>query len=155
MTKRTQVPRQLSRFAVYARLLIEAIITLIIVQLTITLVPFNRYVHRLTRSDDQHETPIQLAYRLRRTIHIAGRILPWSPKCLARAMTAQSMLARRGYASVLSLGVADIEGALNAHAWLAAGGIIVTGRGEMERYDRIADFGLKRPEERVITEPNH
>ena len=143
MTISARNPRALSRIGSYAVLICEAWFTLVMAQLTVHFVPFKYYARHLSGQGQQREAPKLLAHRLRRIIHIAGRLFPRPPKCLARAMTAQAMLARRGYASVLTLGVADTDSALKAHAWLAAGGVIVTGRAEMERYARVADFGTR------------
>ncbi len=60
-----------------------------------------------------------------------GAIAPWLPfrtLCLQQAIAARTMLERRGIDSVLHLGVRDPTGtALEAHAWLDAGGLNVTG----------------------------
>jgi hypothetical protein len=60
-----------------------------------------------------------------------GAVAPWMPfrtLCLQQAIAARAMLARRGIGSVLHLGVQGITGPkLEAHAWLDAGGLNVTG----------------------------
>jgi hypothetical protein len=60
-----------------------------------------------------------------------GAVAPWMPfrtLCLQQAIAARAMLARRGIGSVLHLGVQGLTGAkLEAHAWLDAGGLNVTG----------------------------
>lgn len=60
-----------------------------------------------------------------------GAVVPWMPfrtLCLQQAIAARAMLARRGIGSVLHLGVQGLTGAkLEAHAWLDAGGLAVTG----------------------------
>lgn len=53
---------------------------------------------------------------------------PRSALCLAQALTARAMLRRRGIGSVLHVGVARSEAApFEAHAWLEAAGVEVTG----------------------------
>ena len=53
---------------------------------------------------------------------------PLSAKCLAQALTARAMLRRRGIASIMHVGVArSEEAAFEAHAWLEAAGVEVTG----------------------------
>ena len=53
---------------------------------------------------------------------------PGSAMCLAQALAARTMLRRRGIGSVMHVGVARSEGApFEAHAWLEAAGIEVTG----------------------------
>ncbi|MEG3162563.1 lasso peptide biosynthesis B2 protein [Sphingomonas sp. LB2R24] len=60
-----------------------------------------------------------------------GAVAPWLPfrtLCLQQAIAARAMLERRGIGSVLHLGVRDPTGTtLDAHAWLDAGGLNVTG----------------------------
>lgn len=58
---------------------------------------------------------------------IAG-YFPSSAMCLAQALAARAMLRRRGIGSVLHVGVARSEAApFEAHAWLDAAGVEVTG----------------------------
>ena len=65
---------------------------------------------------------------VRFAIAMATRHLPWKSLCLPKAMAARLMLARRGYASTLHLGVGLRESTeLHAHAWLECDGCIVTG----------------------------
>jgi len=71
--------------------------------------------------------------QVRRAVLIAVRHVPWASLCLPNAMAARLMLARRGYASTLHLGVGLRERKLlHAHAWLESGGAIVTGHKGME-----------------------
>lgn len=54
--------------------------------------------------------------------------LPFSSLCLAQALAARAMLRRRGIGSVLHVGVAHSRAApFEAHAWLDAAGVEVTG----------------------------
>lgn len=53
---------------------------------------------------------------------------PRSAMCLAQALVARAMLRRRGIASILHVGVARSRSAeFEAHAWLEAAGVEVTG----------------------------
>ena len=53
---------------------------------------------------------------------------PESAMCLAQALAARAMLNRRGIASLLHVGVARSQAApFEAHAWLEAAGVEVTG----------------------------
>jgi Transglutaminase-like superfamily len=64
----------------------------------------------------------------------AGRLVPWTT-CLVRALAAQALLARRGHASQLRLGVAGGSGrAFEAHAWLERDGRILIGGPVEARY---------------------
>ena len=67
-------------------------------------------------------------------IRQASRHVPRAT-CLTQAITAQLLLLRYGIASELRLGVAkDAAGGLQAHAWVEAGGLVVTGGDALERY---------------------
>lgn len=53
---------------------------------------------------------------------------PFSAMCLAQALAARAMLHRRGIGSIMHVGVARTEAApFEAHAWLEAVGVEVTG----------------------------
>jgi hypothetical protein len=57
-----------------------------------------------------------------------ARHFPASAMCLAQALAARAMLERRGIASVMRVGVARSQAKpLEAHAWLEAAGVEVTG----------------------------
>ena len=60
------------------------------------------------------------------SVEAISRRLPGST-CLSRALAAQRLLARWGYASELCLGVARSDRELRAHAWLERQGEIVVG----------------------------
>ena len=58
----------------------------------------------------------------------AARYVPFRAVCLPQAIAAKAMLDRRHIASVMHFGVATHPGArMDAHAWLDAGGVEVTG----------------------------
>jgi len=78
-------------------------------------------------------------------IHKVSPRTPWKSNCLAQALAAQVMLARRGVGSTLHLGVAresirDGEDKLEAHAWLTVGETIVTGGAGHRRFTEVARF---------------
>jgi hypothetical protein len=60
--------------------------------------------------------------------------------CLPRALAAQTMLRRRGIASLLCLGVARGETGLTTHAWLEIGQDIFVGGAERDRFTKIRQF---------------
>ena len=66
--------------------------------------------------------------RLSRAIRRAARMLPGTSRCLSQAIAGKWLLERRGFNSVLHVGVSAGEGkARHAHAWLEVDGRIVTG----------------------------
>jgi hypothetical protein len=141
MQAATNLFSRLGKMTVYGFLLAETMVIIIVAQLVIKFVPFRRYCHWLRAMDGQGIAPELLTLRLQRVINLACRILPWEALCLPRAIAAKTMLAWRGYASVLTLGVADVDGAMTAHAWLTASDIIVSGRDGMDRFHELAHFG--------------
>ncbi len=75
---------------------------------------------------DQDRAHLAVAQSIRWAIHATARRLPWRPVCLPQALTAQWMLRRRGVTSTLYLGI-DPGSRYDAHAWVRAGRLIVTG----------------------------
>lgn len=68
---------------------------------------------------------------------------PVSALCLAQALAARAMLRRRGIGSTLHVGVARSESApFEAHAWLDAAGVEVTG---YPVPPRLREIGCLRP----------
>ncbi|MFZ5475953.1 MAG: lasso peptide biosynthesis B2 protein [Myxococcota bacterium] len=49
--------------------------------------------------------------------------------CLVQAVATQELLARRGHAAEIRLGVTRDGGALRAHAWVEAAGVVLVGGG--------------------------
>lgn len=75
----------------------------------------------------------------------AAARVPWRATCLVQALAAKRWLERLGVASRLKLGARKTgEQALDAHAWLEAGGRIVVG-GDIGDY---AEFPPVRPAKR-------
>jgi transglutaminase superfamily protein len=71
----------------------------------------------------------------------AARYVPFNAVCLPQAMAAHTMLGRRGVASVMHIGAARTEiKPIDAHAWLDAAGVEVTGYPVAERLAEIACF---------------
>ena len=71
----------------------------------------------------------------------AARYVPFKAVCLPQAMAAHAMLARRGVASVMHIGAAKGQAnPLDAHAWLDAAGVEVTGYPIEGRLAEIACF---------------
>ena len=63
-------------------------------------------------------------------------LMPWGAKCLAKALTTQVLLARRGCDCDFKIGVAKTEGdKLEAHAWIEKEGQVIMGRlPDLERF---------------------
>jgi hypothetical protein len=126
------------------RLIGEAAMFLALARLLILFVPFGRLApylsHQPKDCDDQIDP--SLPPRVRRAVMTAARNVPWKAVCLPQAMAAKFMLARRGCASRLHLGVGKNEAAaLMGHAWLEAGNIVIVGEAGITFVTPVAQFG--------------
>lgn len=68
----------------------------------------------------------RLVERVAFAIPCMGARVPWRSDCLIQALAAQRWLAGAGISAPIDVGVRT-DGAFEAHAWLVAGGQIVTG----------------------------
>jgi hypothetical protein len=125
--------RKLDRFGAMTwperGLVLEAAWFLGLSSLALMLIPFRRLAPWLERGARAGTKVNPSDYRrIGRAVAIAAGNVPWNAVCLPQAMAAKLMLARRGFASTLHLGVAKgSDGVLIAHAWLDAGGVTVVG----------------------------
>ena len=119
------------------RLIVEAMAALMVAWLR-SLLPFRvlaRHMGGIVSPDTRFVPPAPLSsaqtdrvFAIRWAIGVVAPWMPFRTLCLQQAIAARAMLARRGIDSVLHLGVCDPTGtALEAHAWLDAGGLNVTG----------------------------
>ena len=77
----------------------------------------------------------QVAFAIPRVAHR----VPWRADCLVQALAGERWLRRRGIAAQIVIGVRkDGHAAIEAHAWLEAGGLIVTG-GDVAPFAPLAD----------------
>ncbi|MEL7354765.1 MAG: lasso peptide biosynthesis B2 protein [Cyanobacteria bacterium J06560_5] len=112
------------------RLLLEAYSLLNAIRLGLWLLPFVGLCNYLDKiytspSADFQQLSISL---ITRTVNISSRYSPGYPKCLARALTTQVLMRRRGYSPELKIGVMrGITGQFEAHAWIEYGGSVVIG----------------------------
>lgn len=130
-------------------LLLEAVCTVTLAMLAVRTVPLRWLLRRA--GEPQTETPsvtapqyTAQAHHVRWAVSTVVRFLPWECTCLPQALAAQWLLARRGVAATLYLGVQrSVAGAPNAHAWLRSGTLYVTGGPGHQQYQVIATFGSK------------
>jgi hypothetical protein len=134
--------RSLARFvalpAAERRLIVAAVGLLTTIRLGLWVLPF-RWVHGAVRPLGSHaRPPLRRAgpylERVVWAVAMADRIVPRTT-CLVRALAAQALLARRGHASQLRLGVTRGSGrAFEAHAWLERDGRVLIGGPVEARY---------------------
>lgn len=133
-------------------LLPEAVACLLAARLALIFVPFPVLARRLgtfvppadarTAQASNAATPDQarMAEVIGWAVTRAARYVPFNAVCLPQAMAARVMLKRRGIGSVMHFGAAKGESKLDAHAWLDAAGIEVTGYPVAENFAEIACF---------------
>jgi len=134
-------------------LLAEAVTYLLAARLALIFIPFPRLAPRLgsfvpptdpragearmAAAPDQTKLAEEIGWAVTR----AARYLPFKAVCLPQAMAAQVMLKRRGVKSVMHFGAAKgTDKPLDAHAWLDAAGVEVTGYPVAENFAEIACF---------------
>jgi len=157
MARLPSIRRRLRRFAQVGNrrraLLAEAVAWLLLTRLALLLVPFPPLARRLgtfvppsdaravaaRRSGAPSAT--SLAEEIGWAVTRAARHVPFNAVCLPQAMTARIMLKRRGVGSVLHFGAAKgDQKPLDAHAWLDAAGVEVTGYPVAAKFTEIACF---------------
>ena len=114
----------------------------------LVMLPFQRLAARLggvVLPDAGHVVPpsdqvAAVAREIRWAVACAARHVPFEAVCLPQAIAAKKMLARRGVKGVLHFGVARSEGSLDAHAWVDAAGVEVTGYPVAVRFREVARF---------------
>lgn len=133
--------RRLSQLgAAELALLLEAAILLIFARIMLRCAPFPRIAPRLgvflppqeararVAPPGDPERAARLAERIGWAVRAAARHLPFELVCLPQGIAAHLMLRRRGVATMLHLGVAKgTTKPFDAHAWLDAAGVEVTG----------------------------
>lgn len=108
---------------------------LIVADALVRFLPFGMIAGRIERPVRSRGTPADAAIRrVTWSVGAAQRRLRWIP-CLATAIAANRLLAWRGIASKIWLGVRAGEATtFAAHAWLEADGHVVTGGGEKSSF---------------------
>jgi hypothetical protein len=134
-------------------LLAEAVAYLFAARLALIFIPFPRLAPRLgtfVPPTDPRTTQAatgaapkqaQLAEEIGWAVTRAARYVPFKAVCLPQAMAARVMLKRRGVSSVMHFGAAKgTEKPFDAHAWLDAAGVEVTGYPVAKNFAEIACF---------------
>ncbi|HZZ90826.1 MAG TPA: lasso peptide biosynthesis B2 protein [Caulobacteraceae bacterium] len=146
--------RRLAAFDPHRRgLLIEAAFWLLAAKLALLAVPFPQLARRIgkfvaptdarvaERRQAASSSDAALAAQIGWATVRAARHVPFRAVCLPQAMAARIMLRRRGVASVLHFGAAKgRDKPIDAHAWLDAAGVEVTGYPVSDQFAEIACF---------------
>ena len=131
-------------------LFFEAVILTGFARMAVLILPFRwiapwigRQVSTDTAEPVEDESHTELLKRVRWAVEAASRRVPWKSLCLVQAMTARSLLRRRGLSGVVYFGLAkDDKKDLLAHAWLRSGGLIITGYGGLDKYTPVSAFAF-------------
>ncbi len=129
----------------------EAIWWLAIARIWLVMTHFRNVAGHLGTASSPGTTPVVpipetdrlIAAQVGRAILIAAKIVPFRAVCLQQAVAGKLMLRRRHIASTLHFGVARAEAPTNkmeAHAWLDAGDIKVSGYPLEARWTEVAQF---------------
>ena len=134
-------------------LLAEAVAYLVAARLALIFIPFPRLARRLgtfvpptdaraaLAATGARPDQTQLAADIGWAVTRAARYVPFKAVCLPQAMAARVMLKRRGVKSVMHFGAAKgTDKPLDAHAWLDAAGVEVTGYPVAKSFAEIACF---------------
>ena len=134
-------------------LLIEAALWLLAARIALLAAPFPLLARRLGAFVSPTDERVAIAAQSRAPEHAqlaedigwaivrAARYVPFKAVCLPQAMAARIMLGRRGVASVLHFGAAKgKDRPIDAHAWLDAAGVEVTGYPVAAQFAEIACF---------------
>jgi transglutaminase superfamily protein len=124
-------------------LLIKAALLLEAIKLSLLLLPFRTSMRLLTRVAGWPVGPWHAGYhpadRVPWAVELASRCTPGAKSCLTHALAAQVMLGRRGYPTLLHIGVANGEQRrFQAHAWLESKGKVIIGGSEQEPFAPLA-----------------
>lgn len=133
------------------RLLKNTLVVVAFVRLGLTLGSYRalrNVLPRLIGTPTRGNTPLdeRTVNRIVWAVMTASRAIPGAT-CLTQAIATQTMLARRGEAARVHIGVAknaDKAGKFEAHAWVEHTGQTIIGGTpeELERYSRIAAFDV-------------
>ena len=133
-------------------LLVEAVGYLLAARLALIVIPFPHLARRIgtfvpptdaraaTSQDAPAADQTRLAQDIGWAVTGAARYVPFKAVCLPQAMAARVMLKRRGIRSVMHFGAAKGQHKVDAHAWLDAAGVEVTGYPVAENFAEIACF---------------
>jgi len=137
--------------AVERRLALRAIGWLVAARAALAVMPFARLQRWVEsgatsrRAGSPGAVSAEWPHLVRRAVLRAARTMPGST-CLALSLVAERLLRVGGHPARLTLGVvhgplAGPERALEAHAWVESGGIVVAGDAGLDRFAPLATFG--------------
>ena len=117
-----------------------------LIRFMIYFLPFKTYRKRLGKLQEESTQMLNLeeiawAKHIKCIVEAVCNRTPWESKCLVQAIVCKQLLKKRSIESTIYLGILNDsqDQKITPHAWLKAGGIILTGRNGHKRY-RIVNF---------------
>ena len=131
-------------------LAVRAAIGLVGARCALAVFGFPRVERSLESVRVRHRREPAFAREVRRAVQRGARTIPGST-CVPQAIVATRMLRQAGLPATLTIGVArgpsvrsivvaEPHRALDAHAWVQSGELVVIGDGDLERFTEIAAF---------------
>lgn len=112
-------------------LMVETLLSMAFIRCMLWLVPFKKvqkFSGRKFKDVPSDVSPGKLIWAVQSVSYYVPRAT-----CLTKALTAQYLLSKNGYQSMVKIGVGkDSEGQFEAHAWLEHAGEVVIGESEKE-----------------------
>jgi hypothetical protein len=138
--------RRVNRFLRLSRsertLLLQAAFSILAVRVGLRFLSFERLQVFACRRAGRATAPVS-SDRIVWAVEAAARTIPAS-SCLSKALAAQALLARHGYASQLMIGVAKDEALrLEAHAWITCQDRVLIGGPETGRYTPLLNLEVR------------
>jgi hypothetical protein len=132
-------------------LYLEAFTDLFLAKIMVTMIPFRFYASALGEKKNNPITTCKntdpvIIHAVKQVICKMCNFTPWENTCLIQAIAGKRMLKRRKQQNTLYLGLMyNNADKLEAHAWLEAGKIIVTGEKNRENHTVITSFTEGNP----------
>lgn len=124
-----------------------------LMRLAIMILSFRRLVRQLGREVPLQTPPPDLTDRQTRRARLIGQVVrlaaaytPWESNCFPQALCASLLLRLYGLPFVAYLGLMREPGTreVKAHAWVAAGGLAITGGVQSEQFTVVGAFARSR-----------
>jgi hypothetical protein len=118
-------------------MLLHATLWLAMARITLFVMPFRKLAASLSRGQNAAgSTPDpELLERIGYAVGAAAGNVPWRSDCFPQSIAGWMLLKHHGYNSTIHLGVKRVgDGALEGHAWLTCGDVVVTGGEGLDRY---------------------
>lgn len=111
------------------------------------LVPFRRLSPWLGRRSEVPGVVVEVdaaaqrrAASIAEVLALAARLAPWDANCFAQALAGRVLLAVYGVPSVCHFGVRRAGTALQAHCWVMAGPVAVSGQAQAAGFTVVGSF---------------